>query len=400
MNELTWPQRGRLWLRLGLRLILVVLGLWALVRLGPPLFSLFAPFVLALVMAWLLSPAVSWLHSHWGTSRRFLSLALLLLVFAALSAALWALLSAAGRELMSLAGNWEALVASLQGVSDSMGHTFSRLMAHLPAGAQEAAESLMAQFFQWLETVFPTLLSASMDYLAGVAKGVPSFTVSAVVFVMAAYFITADYPRLRAGLADRLPSGPRSFLSLVKRAASAGFGGYVKAEFILSIGVFFILLGGFLLIHQPYALLLALALAVLDFIPIIGSGTAMVPWAAVDLLTGQFRHAVGLMVVWGLVALFRRLAEPKALGDQTGLSPILSLISVYVGMKAAGVPGMVLGPVLCLVALNVGRSGVLDNTLADIKLAARDLSAILQNREGPQPPFPGGGFPPASGKKI
>ena len=143
------------------------------------------------------------------------------------------------------------------------------------------------------------------------------------------------------------------------------------------MGVFFILLSGFLLIHQPYALLLALALAVLDFIPIIGSGTAMVPWAVVDLLTGQFRHAVGLMVVWGLVALFRRLAEPKVLGDQTGLSPILSLVSVYVGMKAAGVLGMVLGPVLCLVALDVCRSGVLDNTMADIKLACRDAAAIL-----------------------
>lgn len=381
MNELSWPQRGRLWLRLGLRLALALLGLWALIRLGPPLFSLFAPFLLALVMAWLLSPAVSWLHDRWGASRKFLSLALLLLVFAALSALLWALVSAAARELVSLAGNWGALVASLQAVSDSIGQTFSSVIAHLPAAAQETAQALGDQFFQWLGAVFPALLSASMDTLAGVAKAVPSFAVTTVVFVMAAYFITADYPRLRAGLADRLPSGPRSFLSLVRRAASAGFGGYVKAELILSVGVFFILLGGFLLIHQPYALLLALALAVLDFIPIIGSGTAMVPWAVVDLIAGDLRHAVGLMVVWGLVALFRRLAEPKVLGDQTGLSPILSLISVYVGMKAAGVLGMVLGPVLCLVVLDVCRSGVLDNSLSDVKLALRDLSAILQNRE-------------------
>ena len=382
MNEqLTWPQRGRLWLRLGLRLLLLLLGLWALVRLGPPAISLFAPFLLALLMSWLLSPAVSWLHRRWGASRKFLSLALLLLVFALLSALLWALVSAAGRELVSLAGNWEALVASLQAVSDNLGRVLSRLMDHLPAAAREAADNLVAQFFQWLETVFPALLSASMDYLAGVAKAVPSFAVSAVVFVMAAYFITADYPRLRSSLADRLPSGPRSFLSLVRRAASAGFGGYVKAELILSVGVFFILLFGFFLIHQPYALLLALALAVLDFIPIIGSGTAMVPWAAVDLITGDVRHAVGLMVVWGLVALFRRLAEPKVLGDQTGLSPILSLVSVYVGMKAAGVLGMVLGPVLCLVALDVVGSGVLDNTMADVKLAFQDLSAILRGEE-------------------
>jgi len=381
MEKLTWPQRGHLWLRLGLRLLLLLLGLWALVRLGPTVVSLFSPFLLALLMSWLLSPAVRWLHEKLGVSRRFLSLFLLLLVFVALGGILWALAAGAAKELVSLAGNWETLLASLQAASDAVGHTFSRLMDHLPTGAQETAEGLVARFFQWLETVFPSLLSRTMDALTGVAKQVPSFAVGSVVFIMASYFITADYPRLRSSLTDRLPDGPRAFLSLVKGAASAGFGGYVKAELILSIGVFFILLGGFFLIHQPYALLLALALAVLDFIPIIGSGTAMVPWALVDLLTGNFRHAVGLMVVWGLVALFRRLAEPKVLGNQTGLSPILSLVSVYVGMQAAGVLGMVLGPVICLVALDIGRSGVLDNTLTDMKLAFRDTAAILGERQ-------------------
>ena len=168
----------------------------------------------------------------------------------------------------------------------------------------------------------------------------------------------------------------------------------------MSAVVFFILLAGFLLIRQPYALLLALALAVLDFIPILGSGTAMVPWAVIDLFTGQLRHGVGLMVVWGVVALFRQVAEPKILGGQTGLPPILSLISVYVGMRLAGVPGMILGPVLCLVVLNVCRSGILDPALADVKLAVSDLGAILKGgeqvsedvwtearaREGPQGP--------------
>ena len=81
MSELTWPQRGRLWLRLGLRLLLLLLGLWALVRLGPTVVSLFSPFLLALLMSWLLSPAVRWLHEKLGVSRRFLSLFLLLLVF-------------------------------------------------------------------------------------------------------------------------------------------------------------------------------------------------------------------------------------------------------------------------------------------------------------------------------
>ena len=90
------------------------------------------------------------------------------------------------------------------------------------------------------------------------------------------------------------------------------------------------------------------------------------------------------MVVWGIIALFRRVAEPRVLGGQTGLSPILSLVGVYVGMKLAGVLGMILGPILCLVVINVYRSGVLDNVLSDLRLAAADIGAILRGGEKPE----------------
>lgn len=378
MKELSWPERGRLWFRLGLRLLFVLLVCWAVTALGPTLLSLFAPFLLAFLAAWALSPLVRWLHGKLGLSRNILSLALLLLVFAALGALLWSLFTGILREVVSLAGNWEALVASLQSVVDRLGVLFSRGMAHLPASARATADSLVEQFFQWLETVIPRFLTAVVDKGTSLVTALPSFAVASIVFVMACYFIVSDFPHLRTSLVDRLPQGPRYVLSLVRRAVSAGFGGYIRAELILSAGVFVILLAGFFLIHQPYALLLALALAVLDFIPILGSGTVMVPWAVIDLFTGQLRHAVGLMVVWGLVALFRRVGEPKVLGNQTGLSPLLSLASVYVGMQLAGVAGMILGPVLCLVVLNVLRSGILDNVTADIRLAAGDISALLK----------------------
>ncbi len=381
MKELSWRERGRLWLRLGLRLVLWIVSLWALVRLGPPLVSLFAPFLLAFFVAWGLSPAVRWLHDRLGLPRQVSTLALLGLVFLSMGGVIWWLVSAAAGEIASLAGNWEGLLASLQTLVDDLGERFSRGMALLPASLREGVDGLVEQSFAWLETAIPRLLSLAMDRAAEVARALPSFAVATVVFIMAAYFLATQFPHLRRQVSDRLPEGPRFFFVQVRRAASAGFGGYIKAQFILSIGVFFILIGGFLLIRQPYFLLLALALAVLDFIPIIGSGTVMVPWAAVDVILGDYRHALGLMAVWGLVALFRRVGEPKILGDQTGLPPLLSLASVYVGMKMGGVAGMILGPVLCLVALNLVRSGVLDRSLSDLRAAFWDISAILRGGE-------------------
>ena len=118
----------------------------------------------------------------------------------------------------------------------------------------------------------------------------------------------------------------------------------------------------------------------LDFIPIVGAGTVMVPWAVVELITRNFSSAISLMVIWGVIALFRRAMEPKFVGDQTGLSPVLSLLSVYVGMKLGGVLGMILGPVLTLVVLNLAGMGLFRGLRADLSAAAWDVAAILSRR--------------------
>ena len=162
------------------------------------------------------------------------------------------------------------------------------------------------------------------------------------------------------------------------------FGGYVKSQLLLSLGVFLILTAGFLFMGQPYGLLLAFGLAVLDFIPIIGAGPVMVPWAVVDMILAQYGEAAGLMAVWGVIVLFRRFAEPKILGDQTGLSPILSLVGIYVGMQAGGVLGMVVGPLLLLVCINLVKLGIFRPVLDDIRLAAEDVSAILRSGRKPE----------------
>lgn len=107
----------------------------------------------------------------------------------------------------------------------------------------------------------------------------------------------------------------------VRDTALAAFGGYLRAEFLLSVVVFFILLVGFFVIGQPYGLLLALVLAVMDFIPIIGAGTVMVPWAVVDLFMGNYFHAVQLMVIWGAIALFRRVGSPSLWATRPGCPP-------------------------------------------------------------------------------
>lgn len=379
-GQLTWRQRGWLWLRLGIRLALVLLAGWLLLRFGRPALSLFAPFVAALIAAALLNPLVKWCQRRVGWSRQALTLLLLLLLFGLLGAVLGVLGYAVGNELVSLAQNWDKLLDSLQSALDQTEELFARLLALVPPQIVETVEAAGDELVAWLNQVTSEALGNFAASAGQKAMGVPSLLVALVIFVMATYFLTADYPYLRTQAVQSVDEGVLRFLSQVRATVLGAFGGYLKAELLLSVGVFFILLAGFLITRQPYGLLLALGLAVMDFIPIIGAGTVMVPWAVIALFTGAYHTAVQMMVIWGVIVLFRRVAEPKFVGDQTGLSPILSLIGIYVGMKAAGVPGMVLGPILLLVVLNLKAMGMFRGVELDLAAAAKDIAGILSQR--------------------
>lgn len=379
-EQLTWRQRGQLWLRLGLRLGLAVLAVLLALRVLPPLLGLFAPFVLALILAALLNAPVRWLQRRLGWSRRLLTLLTLLLLFGLLGGGLTLLVYAAGSELLSLTQNWEGLLEQLYSVAGQLEGMLRQLQNLVPEPVTQAALSIGDRLMLWLQGTASELLARAADYLGSKAVALPAFFLALVMFLMASYFLTADYPYLRTRAIQHMDEGVLSFLGQVRSAALVAFGGYLRAQLLLSAGVFFILLGGFLLTGQGYALLLALVLAVMDFIPIIGSGTVMVPWAVIALFTRDYSTAVSVMVIWGAVALFRQLAEPKFVGNQTGLSPILSLISIYTGMRLAGVAGMILGPILTLVVLNLAGLGLFHGLRMDLSAAAADIAAILRQR--------------------
>ena len=379
-RQLTWRQRGALWLRLGLRLGLAALALLVLVRAGRQILALFAPFVFALIAAALLNPLVKKLQKALGWSRQVLSALLLILLFGLLGGGLALLGYALVGQLVSLVQNWSGLLDQLQSVLDQLEALFAHFLTLVPPQVTELVEEAGGQFFQWLSEAVPDVL-ANLGMEAGEkAMGLPSFLVALIIFVMATFLLTADYPYLRSRTVQHMDERLLRFLSQLRSTALGAFGGYLKAEFLLSVGVFLILLAGFFLIRQPYGLLLALGLAVMDFIPIIGAGTVMVPWAFIALFTGDIPSAVELMVIWGVIALFRRVMEPKFVGDQTGLSPILSLVSIYVGMELGGVLGMVFGPVILLIFLNLAGMGMFQGLRLDLTAAMEDILAILAQR--------------------
>ena len=382
-------QRRQLWARLAIRLGIFLSLVLFLCLAGRPLLSLCMPFALALLATWLTEPLLRFFHRRWNIPRGIGAIVLILLLVGALGGLMAALIWKGWSELSTLWGNWDQGWNAFQETYYQLSHALDKWLAYLPQQVQDTLWNLSDRLLAWLEEFVYNLLPKTTSAV----RSISSFVLAFLFFLVAWYFTAEDYPNLRRVARETIPRSVRRIGVQARGAFSAAFGGYLKAEILVSLGVTGILLVGFFLLRQPYWVLLAVALGILDFIPIVGAGTVMVPWSVILLVLGEWKRGVAFLAVWGVICLFRRMIEPKIVGDQTGLHPLLSLLAIYVGMKLGGVVAMILAPVLLLMLRNLWRAGMFHATVRDLTMAARDMAAILHGRpeetDPPEPEKPG-----------
>ena len=181
---------------------------------------------------------------------------------------------------------------------------------------------------------------------------IPKGALTAGTGILSGFLISIRLPRLKKALAERLPEKVRTnILPALKRTKTALFA-WLKAQAKLMGITFAILLVGFLLLRIPYGILWAALVAVVDAVPILGTGTILVPWALVCLLQGKQLLAIGLLVVYGCTFVTRTALEPRLIGRSLNLDPLLTLIFLYVGFRFWGFLGLVFTPILASALLS------------------------------------------------
>ena len=144
--------------------------------------------------------------------------------------------------------------------------------------------------------------------------------------------------------------------------------------FQIMIIIFAILFVFFYFIGVEYAALLALITSILDFLPFIGTGTVIMPWALYSVITGKYGTAVILVIAYLVTMLARRLLEPKLVGDSIGLSPFYTLISMFIGYRLMGMLGLILGIPIGMILKVFYEEGLFDNTIRGIKILIHDIN--------------------------
>lgn len=357
----------KLILRISLRLVLIVAVLLCLGLIVPPLLDLFLPFLLAFVAATLLAPLVQKFAKRVG-GWNFWSMLFVVLMLLAVTG----VLVYAGYYLVSqvadLIRSWTSI---REGITDMLNQVSQFLSNNVHFTSTDTEQYILGHLqdgLSWLTGKISTWAPTVVVGVGNLASGIVSFLISLLFFIVAAYFMTADYPGLRKRLIAWVPDIIRPHMRHVKEAAGSAMFGYLRAQLILSGVVLVIVFVALLIFRQPYSLLIAIATGIIDIMPFFGSGAILVPWGVVCLLVGNLKKAIFLLILAFALFLFRKLAEPKVVGNQTGLSPLLSLISIYVGMKLGGVAGMILCPIACMVVIGLYGMGFFTPTIQDFKM--------------------------------
>lgn len=317
------------------------------------LLPLFSPFLLGLALALAAEPVVSFLQKRLrvprsvscgiGISMTFFLFAILLLLLGAFVA----------RELRTLAGILPDLEAAAGSGIVRMQSWLLGLTARAPRGIrpvlQENVSSLFSDGTALLQQAGRYLLTLAGNLLSHV----PDSALSLGTAILSGYMISFRLPKFRRWMLRRIPKERLQAIAGTFRRVKRLFFGWLNAQLKLMGVTCIILFLGLTLLRIPYALLWSFGISLVDAFPVLGTGTVLLPWSLLCLLQGDTARAVGLIGIYVTISLLRSILEPKFLGRHLGLDPLVTLIAIYAGYKLWGIGGMLLAPLLTVIATQV-----------------------------------------------
>jgi sporulation integral membrane protein YtvI len=180
-------------------------------------------------------------------------------------------------------------------------------------------------------------------------KRTPRAVLTIVVTALACFYFAIDYEGIREGLLSLLGGGAERTASRGLRIVSSALKSYAKAYLLIMLITFAEVFVGLLLLKRKYAFIIAIGIAVVDVLPLFGTGAVLIPWALVSFIIGDHGVATGLLVLYGVITIVRQLIEPKIVGANLGIHPLATLFAMFAGLSLFGFFGMLAGPLVIIV---------------------------------------------------
>ncbi len=340
-------------------LIYIVIGVSLTYLLATTVLGWLLPFIIAYILAYLTDPIVSFLEHKIKLPRKLASLITILLTVSLIISVLSSIIYRLVYEIKELAENLPDFLAMLALNINNLLDKGISAYVNLPVEVSQFIDTVITGLLTNLTSIIGPLTDATTRFAYIVVKSFPAIFVFTIVLILATYFISSEKKIIDRFIVKQIPVSWASKIVSIKNDLSFALLGYVKAQLILMSITFVEISIGLVIIGVNYSITLGLFIALVDALPIFGTGTILIPWAISSLIIGDFRLAFSLIVLYGICLFVRQLLEPKVIGKQIGVYPLVTLISMYVGLKVFGILGMILGPVMILVLRNLQKSGLI-----------------------------------------
>ncbi|MGM9937077.1 MAG: sporulation integral membrane protein YtvI [Candidatus Ornithomonoglobus sp.] len=350
-----------------------VIGLCLLIFFaGPPvlrafvyIFSLLSPFIFGFVISRLINPLADKLQKRLKLPR-FASVVMVIIVtLAVLTAIIGGIGCKLFDELKNLYLQWPVIFDTLQRNWESFILKWNRLYIDMPDSVQSMIDNLSDTFTSQLQKFMSNIevVNNAQDF----AKSLPGGIIWTIIFVLSLFFMVSQ----KEALDDRIRKilGPKLIgrLAEFRSECKTYLGGYVKAQVILMFIIFLLVSVVLALLKAPFALVVAAATAILDALPVFGSGITLLPLSVIYFIYGNLRLGIGYLLVWLAVILLRRILEPKLVSDRMGMNPLVTLVSMYIGYRWWGIIGMLIGPILLMIIVSFYKVGLFDRIIKIFK---------------------------------
>ncbi|MBQ1264194.1 MAG: sporulation integral membrane protein YtvI [Oscillospiraceae bacterium] len=312
------------------------------------LLPLTAPFLIGLAVARITEPAAEFLCRHTKLPRGLAAFVCVLLLFVLCIVGIGLLGRTVCTELLGF-------VRELPNVARALAQPLARLEAWLlslasrfPDGIGSGLQSGIEDLFRGSSALGEQVYDKLFSFASGLLQKFPAFILALFTTVLASFMSASALPPLRAWLSKKMPQPWQEHLHTFTARLRTSLGCWFKAELKLTAIIFLVLTTGLLLLRVDFPLLFSLLITLVDALPILGAGLFLLPWSLFAFLRGNVYFAIGLLVLYATAALIRQTLEPRLLGKQMGLHPLLSLMAIYIGFCTFGVLGMVLFPIAAL----------------------------------------------------
>ena len=328
--------------------------IWAAVKY---LLTWLLPFLLALGLAALSENAVEQVQRKMHLKRSFLAAVFTLTLVGGLTALTVYAVGFLIRQAEDALERLPLYLTRLPQLADSVLTRLEDFCKACPPSMRQDAEELVRQLPQKLSDTALNLSAGALRWLGSLAAGLPAAVLFIATTALAVFFTMASYPAIADFARRQMTDAQRRWVRGLRENLFAAMGHWLRAQAILLVITFCQLLIGFTLLRQPYAVLLSFLIALIDALPVFGTGTVLVPWAALLFLVGNVPRGIALVALYAVIYLVRAILEPKLVGARSGVPPLVALGAMYVGFRTVGVAGMVLMPMAALVIKQLHDAG-------------------------------------------